>query len=495
MYFTTSPVYFGVLTLLLAIIGIYYNFRKNILAQTLTVLSVIGLFLSFGRTFPILFNFMYYHFPLYSSFRAPVMALTLVQIPMVILAAFGIKTIIEIQKDKMRTERFLGGAKYIFPLLALPIIISLIGFQGYYDSMVSSSPLVEKLQSQGANQQQIQQYVSQISKVAYDNVKSEMLVIGFLLILCYGACYYYMKGKIKFQMFLVIIIILTVIDLWHIDFKTLHWDNKTEMDFKMPDYVDWILKNEKNTYDFRVLNLNNGQQVRENTLAYWRLQSLYGYHGAKMRIYQDMDDVAGLTNPAVWNISSTKYIISDKPYSDSSFTIVYKGSKYVILNKNVLPKAFFVSSYKVADGLQILNNIKDGNFNPGETVFFEKEPNIKIDKPDSTAKATITAYGIHNISIEAEATGNNLLYVSETYYPAGWKAYVDSQETEIYKTDYLFRSIVVPKGKHKIEFKFEPQTYYTGKKITMAGNVILILIFAAAIGGIFLKRKKKNNEI
>jgi hypothetical protein len=296
-------------------------------------------------------------------------------------------------------------------------------------------------------------------------------------------------------MFLVIIIILTVIDLWHIDFKTLHWDNKTEMDFKMPDYVDWILKNEKNTYDFRVLNLNNGQQVRENTLAYWRLQSLYGYHGAKMRIYQDMDDVAGLTNPAVWNISSTKYIISDKPYSDSSFTIVYKGSKYVILNKNVLPKAFFVSSYKVADGLQILNNIKDGNFNPGETVFFEKEPNIKIDKPDSTAKATITAYGIHNISIEAEATGNNLLYVSETYYPAGWKAYVDSQETEIYKTDYLFRSIVVPKGKHKIEFKFEPQTYYTGKKITMAGNVILILIFAAAIGGIFLKRKKKNNEI
>lgn len=86
-----------------------------------------------------------------------------------------------------------------------------------------------------------------------------------------------------------------------------------------------------------------------------------------------------------------------------------------------------------------------------------------------------------------------MLFLSEVYYPAGWKAYIDGQETEIYKTNYLFRSIVVPKGKHKVEFKFEPETYYTGKKITLAGNIILILIFGTAIGGIFWKWKKINS--
>ena len=40
--------------------------------------------------------------------------------------------------------------------------------------------------------------------------------------------YFYVKGTIKYQMFMLSLILVCVIDLWHIDFKTLHWDNKTE---------------------------------------------------------------------------------------------------------------------------------------------------------------------------------------------------------------------------------------------------------------------------
>ncbi len=262
--------------------------------------------------------------------------------------------------------------------------------------------------------------------------------------------------------------------------------------FKAPDYVDWILKNEKNTYDFRVLNINKGQPVRENTLAYWRLQNVYGYQGAKLRIFQDVDDVAGLLNPTVWNLTSTKYIISDQPYNDSTLVPVFKGSKYVLQNKGYSPKAYFVKSYKTALGIDILNNMKDNNFNPRETAFFETDPNIKIDAPDSTASVKITGYSLHNITIDAEASGNNLMFLSEVYYPAGWKAFIDGNPTEIYKTNYLFRSILVPKGRHKIEFKFEPETYYTGKKIAMGTNFVLILVFIVSIGGLYLKKSKKS---
>lgn len=491
MPFTTSPMYFGIITILLAFIGIYYNFKKNALVQALVVISFIALLLSFGRTWPLLYDILFYNLPYFSSFRAPVMIHILINVAFVILAAFGLRSVIEITKDKAKSAGFLSSAKFIFPILALPFVLSVIGFQDYYSSQVSSSPLIQKLTQQGANQQQIQQYVSQISQLAYDNVKSEMIFVSLLLLAAFAMCYFYVKGSVKYQLFLLGIILITVVDLWHIDFKTLHWDNKTDIEsyFKTPDYVDWILKNEKNTYDFRVLNLQKGQPVRENTLAYWRLQNNYGYQGAKLRIYQDMDDVVGLSNPAAWRLMSTKYIITDQPYNDSMFTTVFKGSKYILRNNNFYPKAFFVKNTKTSTGLEILNSIKTGEVNPQETAFLEKDPGVKIDAADSTAKAQITAYEIHSITIDAEASGNNLLYLSEVYYP-DWKVYIDGQPAEIFKTNYLFRGVVVPKGKHKIEFKFEPQTYYTGKNIAMGTNILLVAIFGIAVGGMYFRRKK-----
>lgn len=494
MPFTTSPMYFGIITILLAFIGIYYNFKKNALVQAMVIISFLALLLSFGRTWPLLYDILFYNLPYFSSFRAPVMIHILINVAFVILAGFGIKSIIDITKDKVKTAGFLKSAKYIFMVLAIPVLFSFIGFQDYYTSQVQASPLIQKLTQQGANQQQIQQYVTQISQIAYDNVKSELLIVGLLLLAAFGACYMFVKGSIKYQLFLIAIILFTIIDLWHIDFKTLHWDNKTdsEQTFKTPDYVDWILKNEKNTYDFRVLHLDKGQPVRENTLAYWRLQNIYGYQGAKLRIYQDMDDVVGMTNPAAWRLMSTKYIITDKPYNDSMFTTVFEGKsskKYVLLNNKYYPKAYFVKSVKTAGGLEILNAIKEGNTDPKEMAFLEKDLSEKIDAPDQTAKVHITNYGIHSITLDAEASGNNLLYFSEVYYP-DWKVYIDGKPGEILKINYLFRGVVVPKGKHNIEFKFEPETYYTGKNISIGTNILLVAIFGAAIGGMYFRRKK-----
>lgn len=501
MPFTTSPVYFGVLTMFLAFIGIYYNFRRNPLVQALSIVSFLALIISFGRNAPILFDLMFYHFPFFSSFRAPVMIHIIINVSIVILAGFGIKSVIDTAKDNAASARFTSISKYIIPILALPIIFSVLGFKGYYDSMVASSPFVQKLQAQGANAQQIQQYISQLSQIAYDNVKSEMLIVGALLVICYLICMYFIKGNIKYQFFVPAIVLLVIFDLWHIGNKTLHYDNKSDQEaiFKTPDYVDYILKMEKDLNSFRVLELNKGVPPTSNTLAYWRLNGAFGYQGAKIRIFQDMVDLAGITSPSVMNLMNIKYLISDQPFQDSTFNVTFKGSnkdsKYVIENKEALPRAFFVSSYKVSDALTIMNELKNGTFDVRKEVRFEKEPNIKLDAVDSTAKVKVTGYENQNITLDAEANGNNLLFISEVYYPAGWKAYIDGNETEIYKTNYLFRSIVVPKGKHKVEFKFAPSSYTTGKTISMGANVLLILIFGASLGGIFLRRKKPGIEM
>jgi uncharacterized membrane protein YfhO len=67
-----------------------------------------------------------------------------------------------------------------------------------------------------------------------------------------------------------------------------------------------------------------------------------------------------------------------------------------------------------------------------------------------------------------------LLFLSETYYPVGWKAFIDGKETTIYRLNYLFRGVVIPFGQHKLEMRFEPRGFSLGKSMSLAVNIMLI---------------------
>ena len=61
----------------------------------------------------------------------------------------------------------------------------------------------------------------------------------------------------------------------------------------------------------------------------------------------------------------------------------------------------------------------------------------------------------------------------------------------MYEPIILLRALPIPSGQHKIEFKFEPQTYYATENITLFSSLIVIIaiIFVAVF-----KRVKKINE-
>ena len=87
--------------------------------------------------------------------------------------------------------------------------------------------------------------------------------------------------------------------------------------------------------------------------------------------------------------------------------------------------------------------------------------------------------GIHDIELEAEVAEPALLVLSEVYYPAGWKAYVDGVETEILKTNYIMRSVAIEPGKHEIRFVFEPVRFTIGLWVTFGtlGSMVLLAFF------------------
>lgn len=502
MPFTDSPVYFGVIVLLLAIVGIIFNFRRNASVQAFTFIIFIFLFLSFGRNWPILYDMFYNYVPFFSSFRAPVMIHYYMDLIFVILAGFGIKSIVQAAKDNVMKAKMKKWSFVFWGIAGLMFIISIIGFESSYKNSVLNGPKAIEAKQQGASPQQINQYFTQVASLAYDNVVSDMRLHAFLISIAVALMYFYTQGKMKMSYFYTGIIIIAVFDLWNISAKTLHWDANTEKDqlFARSDYVDIVLKKDPDTYQYRIADMNRGQLATSNFLAYYKFHQFNGYHGAKIRIYQDAIDVIGGMNQNLLGLANVKYIFSDQPISEtpetSNFILVFEGKKLVYENTKYMPRAFFVDEYKVENGLQILNSIKDVPFDARKIAYLEQNINQKIDKPDSAAYAKLIAANIHNLEYDVNATGNNLLVFSEIYYPAGWKAYIDGQETPIYKTDYLFRSIVVPPGKHKVEMRFYPETYYAGKNISLIANIIILLaLITGAYMAFFRKDKTTEKEI
>jgi hypothetical protein len=287
----------------------------------------------------------------------------------------------------------------------------------------------------------------------------------------------------------IVLVVVTVADLWRIDVQPMDPRPQTEQKdiFAAPDYVRYL---QQDTTLFRVLLFENGQPPYDNKLAYWKIQSAYGYQGAKMRWYQDMDDVAGIGNPLVWQLMDVKYIISNTPDSSQMLSLVYNGPQYkVYANRAYVARAFFVNRYEVLPGLDMLRKMQSMSFDVRDVAYLTVNPNLNIEPPKGGASVEYAKYSLQDLELNVTATGNNLLFLSESYYPNGWKAYLDGSEIPIYRLYYLFRGVVVPAGTHKIVMKFEPGSFTAGKNLSLGMNIVLLgaLVF---MGFDYWKRKK-----
>ena len=68
------------------------------------------------------------------------------------------------------------------------------------------------------------------------------------------------------------------------------------------------------------------------------------------------------------------------------------------------------------------------------------------------------------------------------YFPWGWKATVDGQETPIGRVDYLLRAMNIPEGEHTVVMSFDPPSLHTTAAIA---RISIILIFIWAVLALF----------
>lgn len=483
-----NPHYMGLIAVVLAVIG-FLKYRKEPFVQFMGLTIVVSLFVAFGREFPLIYDVLYRYLPMFNKFRIPLMILTLVQFFIPFLAGYGVLSFVSTSKKSNSTVE--KKWKYIFGFLALCFVGTLIGKDIIKDIYSSFFPMQEVGKILAQYYGTDVRVLSMLYDFVFSSVITDMLIGCVLLFIVFGALYYYQRGKIKSAPLFSLLIIMVLFDLWRVASQPSEPKNKQEsiQEMPTPDYVKVLLQD---TTQFRVLNIENGQPAYgNNSLAYWRIQNAFGYQGAKMRIYQDMADVAGIGNPLVWQLMNVKYLICNRDESGPGLTQVYDSPNIkVYAIQTWLPRVFFVNKCEVADGLSILNKIASLSFNPRDTGYLLEKSNIDIDPPLAGAEASIVHYGIHDIEVRATATGNNLLFLSESYYPKGWKAYLDGKETDILRLNYLFRGVIIPQGIHTLSMKYESNTYFLGKNISLSTNTIIFI--GLIIQGFFLYKKKRT---
>ena len=479
--FDDAAAYMGIIVILFAVIG-FVKYRNNVFVQFLFVLSIFSLFLSFGKNFSLLYDFFYYFVPSFNKFRAPSMALAMMQFAVPVLAGYGLSAIVSWRKEMTAKDNkifkisLISGAAF----LLLGVIVS-AGFQDSYLSAFNASP----------NGARISQMSSSMSTFVWDQMVSDWFMSAFILLFALAMIYLFVKNKIQKSMFYIALTIILIFDLWRVGYRPMEIaDAKIEETiFPELDYFKFLQADKSH---FRIADFVSESP---NVPAYYGIQSVNGYHSAKLRVYQDLLDVAdrgstsNVTNPFLWKLLNVKYILYPQPLK--GFKPVFQSRQknaFVFYNPG-LPRAYFVDSVAKASQMDILKHMKRADFDPEKMAWLEEDLDVKLDKTGMGSKAEIREYKNEYIKIDVNAEGNNLLVLSEIYYPEGWKAYLDGQETEIIKTNYAFRSVVVPDGKHTLEMKFNSEGFQLGKSLSLAMNIFTVLLIPV---GLFLRKKKKK---
>lgn len=481
---TSGPAYMGVIICLLALIG--FVLVKHPLRWGLLAASVLAIVMSWGKFFPGFNVFLFDTLPMYNKFRAPSMALVVVQLTLPVMAVLAVQQLFFAANSR---ENLKANFKKI--LYTLGGLVGLIGL--LYIAMDYSSPFdsytMQRLKSMGADDEIIRTTLAGLKEDRSAMFGAQFLRTLAFIALLLGLLWLYLKNTLKPFVIVIILAVVTLIDLLVIDKQYLNEDNyqsKDEMqseNFTKTAIDEQILADKALSY--RVYNAGGDRFSASDFRVPAFHKAIGGYHPAKLRIYQDIIEryLYGEPNPQVLNMLNTKYIIVQNPQN---------GQQSVIPNPEAYGNCWLVKNIKyVANDVEEIQTI--GSTNLRDTAIVQQAFAGKVVLPqwDSASSISLTKFDNDNMEYTADCRTPQFAVFSEVYYPDGWNAYLDGKKVDYVKTNYVLRGMSIPAGKHIVKFVFEPAIYKKGITISYIGSWFVLLFIA---GGFFMAWREQKNK-
>lgn len=482
---TAGPVYFGSIVVFLFVLGLFLV--KGRYKWWLLIATIISIVLSWGGNIMWLTSFLLDYLPLYNKFRAPSMILVIAQFTVPLLAFLALDRLL---KSEIPKKEFLRGLKWSAIIVGgITLVFALMpNLAGKFQSPSDVGRLPDWL-------------IDAVTKDRKILLRNDAFRSFIFITLASGLLYLWYLNKIKLKLFIGILGLLILIDLWGVDKRFLnesHFKTSRQIENPFPETIadKEILKDKDISY--RVLPVH-GNPFMDARASYYH-KNVGGYHAAKLRRYQELityhihpeinELIQGLRSKkkleevlvdlGVINMLNTRYFIFDL-------------NKAPLKNPFAFGNAWFVNNYQIVENadkeiaaLRVVN--------PKVTAIVDKrfEDHLKgktFNAVNENSNIQLTDYKPNHLTYNFKSDAEQLTVFSEIYYDKGWKAFIDGNETPYFRVNYVLRAMVMPAGEHIIEFKFEPRSYFLGNTISNIATVIFILLFALYL---FLQIKSKR---
>jgi hypothetical protein len=476
--FTSGPVYAGAIMVFLFIFSLFI--LKGPLKWWGVAVAILSLMLAWGKHFMGLTGFFLDHVPLYNKFRTVSMILVMAELVIPLMGILAVGKLVEGSIDKKKAFKSLQYSLAITGSVLLFFLIlggSLFSFSSPQDSGMG---LPEWLMDA----------IRQDRRAMFRNDTIRSLL--FILVTS-GVLWAFMTGKLKKGYLFAGLSILILADMAPVARRYLNGDDferkaALENPFPMTKADQSILRDKDLSY--RVYNL--GEAFDQSARTSFFHKNVGGYHGAKFRRYQELVDFhlaperTRLVN--VLNSKPTQESVENVLKGMNTFNMlntryfIYNNDAEPLKNTHGLGNAWFVDGYILADNADA-EIVALASLQPDSLAVIDKSFSEFLEGVDLVsrqgAKISLIEYSPRKLVYNAETTGDLLAVFSEVYYDKGWNAYIDGQRAPHFRANYLLRSMVVPGGRHTIEFRFEPKSYFTGQKVSLLSSGIILLLLAA----------------
>lgn len=503
MPFTDYPNYVGVVTAIFSLVAMAIT--RNRWKWYFFAGAALSTLVAFGSFFPVLYKPMFRFLPYFDKFRVPVMILIVQQLMLVVLMGMGIEDYLRLSSAGS-LPRFLGSGRFKWAMAGAAAFLAIVlaGNGAIKEGLLGDEAIRSRIRPEYA--------MLAVSSYAGDLARTAFILAASAAILLLASLKKFGAGAVVMLLGLV-----ALVDLFTVDHPILHpekgWNaegyriirpREAVEEFKKENRAAGFLSGDKSIY--RIFPVPAAQPgswshnvfpFSDNSYMISGIQSMGGYHAAKLKNYQDLMDVMfatfnrGSMPTNILNMMGAKYFVSfHKIFREGSpYPLVHEEEgNYIYLNPGALPRVFFVDKIRVAPAGEILSLLTQPTFDPSREVIFDHLPPGVVESAEGS-EAEITDYSLNSIAIRARVEKPCVMVLGEIDYP-GWKATVDGADTPVITANHCLRALVVGPGDHDIVFKFESGVISGSLRLSIISFAVSLL--AVAVPAAVRKRRGGN---
>lgn len=233
-----------------------------------------------------------------------------------------------------------------------------------------------------------------------------------------------------------------------------------------------------------------GFALTPNASMLWRLQDIRGYEMTVDRQFQTFYEsfatrvafggyqLLAKPSPKLFELLGVRYVVAGAGGVDSASGLsrVFAADGVEIYeNPNALPRAFVVGRGRsVPDEKATVQTIGSPNFRPREDVLLDGTAPT-FASVEARGNAGVRDVNANEVEVFVSTNAASWLVLSDGY-DAGWKAFVDGQETKVYRANYVMRAVRVEAGEHQVRFEYDPPAFALGLQISVAALIVTAVI-------------------